>query len=227
MNNLRELIKATEVLDVHGPEDMAVTSLHQDSREVKQNGLFFAVRGTTLDGHQYINAAIDKGAVAVVCETLPEILRDNVTYVVVSDTTLALGRMAAKFFGNPSSQINLVGITGTNGKTTTVTLLHSLFLELGYQTGLISTIRNKINTTEIPATQTTPDIISLNRLLRQMADAGREIRPQLKTLFITGYAEHSVIGNGQLGPGMQVLTKPFAIETLISRVSGLMATTAD
>lgn len=172
MNKLRELIKATEVLDVHGPEDLAVTSLHQDSREVKQNGLFFAVRGTTLDGHQYINAAIDKGAVAVVCETLPEILRDNVTYVVVSDTALALGRMAAKFFGNPSSQINLVGITGTNGKTTTVTLLHSLFLELGYQAGLISTIRNKINTTEIPATQTTPDIISLNRLLRQMADAG-------------------------------------------------------
>jgi UDP-N-acetylmuramoyl-L-alanyl-D-glutamate--2,6-diaminopimelate ligase len=172
MKTLNHLLRATEVTGFHGPDQVTVSSLHQDSRDVQKRGLFFAVRGTTQDGHQYVEAAIGKGAVAVVCEVVPEKLNADVAYVVVQDSAVAMGSVASAFYGNPSSQMDLVGITGTNGKTTTVTLLHRLFMQLGHSTGLISTIRNSVNHMGIETTHTTPDVISLNSLLREMADAG-------------------------------------------------------
>jgi UDP-N-acetylmuramoyl-L-alanyl-D-glutamate--2,6-diaminopimelate ligase len=143
-----------------------------DSRQAEMGGLFIATRGTHSDGHDYINATILAGVVAVVCETLPQKLEKDVTYLKVTDSTLALGYIAANFYDNPSSELRLVGITGTNGKTTTATLLFRLFRKLGYNTGLLSTVQNQINETIIPATHTTPDAIQLNALLRKMRDAG-------------------------------------------------------
>jgi UDP-N-acetylmuramoyl-L-alanyl-D-glutamate--2,6-diaminopimelate ligase len=172
MRVLKQLLPAVSVSAIHGPAEMAVSSLHNDSRSVVPGAVFFAVRGTTLDGHQYIDSAISKGAVAIVCEALPAQLTEGVAYVTVTDTGEAMGIMASEFFANPSSQLNLIGITGTNGKTTTATLLYELFKSLGYPTGLISTIRIRIGEKELPTTHTTPDVITINRILREMADAG-------------------------------------------------------
>src|SRR5512138_103504 len=120
---LNDILKGTQVTAFHGPAGLSVSSLQQDSRAVEKGSLFFAVRGTTQDGHRYIDAAISKGASAVVCETLPDSLTEGIAYIVVPDTAEAMGRIASTYYGDPSSLIELVGITGTNGKTTTVTLL--------------------------------------------------------------------------------------------------------
>ena len=152
--------------------DPEVCDICFDSRKVGKGSCFVAQVGTRTDGHNYIDATIAQGAVAVVCQRLPEKLNPSVAYVVVENSDLALALMADNFFGHPSRQLKLVGITGTNGKTTTVTLLHRLFSDKGYKTGLLSTIVNKIGDTEIPATHTTPDALTLNSLLRQMVDAG-------------------------------------------------------
>jgi UDP-N-acetylmuramoyl-L-alanyl-D-glutamate--2,6-diaminopimelate ligase len=133
-----------------------------------------AQKGTQVDGHLYIDKAIAQGATAIVCENLPNIFNENYTYIQVENATTALGYLASAFYDSPSRKITLIGITGTNGKTTTVTLLHRLFMNLGYPTGLISTIVNKINDQEIPATHTTPDALSLNQLLNDMVEAGCE-----------------------------------------------------
>ena len=143
-----------------------------DSRKVSQGSCFVAQVGTKVDGHQYIDSTIDAGAVAIVCQQMPAQQREGVAYVVVENSDWALGVMADNYYGHPSRQLKLVGITGTNGKTTTVTLLHRMFRAYGYHVGLLSTIVNKIDETEIPATHTTPDAITLNALLRQMVDAG-------------------------------------------------------
>lgn len=143
-----------------------------DSRKVSQGSCFVAQVGTKVDGHQYIDSTIDAGAVAIVCQQMPAQQREGVAYVVVENSDWALGVMADNYYGHPSRQLKLVGITGTNGKTTTVTLLHRMFRAYGYRVGLLSTIVNKIDETEIPATHTTPDAITLNALLRQMVDAG-------------------------------------------------------
>lgn len=169
---LGDLLNNVSVTCIYGKSDVIVSSLSLDSRSAEKGALFFALRGTTQDGHQYIDPAIRKGASAIVCETAPATLEKDVSYVVVPDSSEAMALMASAFYGNPSALLRLVGITGTNGKTTTVTLLHRLFRDLGYHSGLISTIRNRIDDTDIPATHTTPDVISLNRLLREMADAG-------------------------------------------------------
>lgn len=134
--------------------------------------MFVAVRGTTSDGHQFIGKAIDSGAVAIVCERLPEHLVKKTTYIQVADSAEALGWAASNFHGRPSEKLKLVGITGTNGKTTTATLLYDLFLALGYKTGLISTIENKVNKRSIKSTHTTPDAESINLLIQQMVEAG-------------------------------------------------------
>jgi UDP-N-acetylmuramoyl-L-alanyl-D-glutamate--2,6-diaminopimelate ligase len=147
---------------------MAISSITFDSRKVKKGSLFVATRGTAADGHAFISKAIETGAIAVVCEEIPKTREENITYVKVKDSSFALGTLACNFFDNPSEKLKLVGVTGTNGKTTTVTLLYNLFRSLGYSAGLISTVQNKVNNTVIPATHTTPDALSLNELLNTM-----------------------------------------------------------
>lgn len=168
---LKEIIKGIEA-SVTGPVGVEVNDLQFDSRRVGRGTLFVAQRGTKVDGHSYIDGAVQKGAVAVVCEELPADTHSDVTYIKVKDSSEALGLMAANYYGHPSEQLNLVGITGTNGKTTTVTLLHRMFRRLGFHVGLISTIVNKIDEEELPTGHTTPDALELNQLLRRMVDAG-------------------------------------------------------
>ena len=168
---LKEVIKGVES-EVFGPDDVEVANLQFDSRCVGEGSLFVAQRGTKVDGHTFIAAAVEKGAGAVLCEELPEVMDKSVAYVKVPDSSYALGLMSANYYGHPSQQLHLVGITGTNGKTTTVTLLHRMFRLLGHHVGLISTIVNKIDDDELPTGHTTPDALELNQLLRRMVDAG-------------------------------------------------------
>jgi UDP-N-acetylmuramoyl-L-alanyl-D-glutamate--2,6-diaminopimelate ligase len=148
-----------------------ITSLKFDSRTVEPGCLYFAVRGTASDGHRFIPDALKAGAAAVVCESIPED-SGNATFIKVADSSFAKAAIASNYYGNPSSRLNLVGVTGTNGKTTTVTLLHQLFQELGLKSGLISTIQNKIGEKNIPTTHTTPDPVQLNELMALMAEEG-------------------------------------------------------
>ncbi len=157
---------------LEGSTSQTVERLDFDSRKVGPGSLFVAVRGTQSDGHQFIEKAIGQGAAAVVAEELPAQRQPAVTYIQVADSATALGLMANRFFGEPSKALKLVGVTGTNGKTTTVTLLHSLFTALGYKAGLLSTVRNLIGLRPLEAAYTTPDAVSVNMLLREMADAG-------------------------------------------------------
>ena len=170
---LKDILKGIEA-QVTGPAELEVKDLQFDSRQVTEGTLFVAQRGTKVDGHQFISGAIEKGAVAIVCEDLPEKLAEGVSYVKVPDSSEALGLMAANYYGHPSEQLKLIGITGTNGKTTTVTLLHRMFRMLGHHVGLVSTIVNKIDEEELPTGHTTPDALELNQLLRRMVDAGCE-----------------------------------------------------
>lgn len=169
---LSDILYKTRLEEIIGSTNVAISSVTFDSRKVKKDSLFIATRGTASDGHHYIEVAIENGAVAVVCEDLPETLKENVTYVKVLDSSSSLGYIACNFYDNPSEKLKLVGITGTNGKTTTVTLLFNLFRGLGYNVGLLSTVENKINTTVIPSTHTTPDALALNELLSKMVEAG-------------------------------------------------------
>lgn len=178
---LKDLLKHVSTIKVVGNTEIEVEHITFDSRKVtptsqSQRGktLYIAQKGTQVDGHQYIDDAIGNGSAVIVCETMPSILKDNITYVQVTHSAKALGQLATAFYDNPSSQIKLVGITGTNGKTTTVTLLHQLFLDLGYPTGLLSTIGNKINNKPFPSTHTTPDALQLNYILHEMVEQGCE-----------------------------------------------------
>ncbi|MCD6018735.1 MAG: UDP-N-acetylmuramoylalanyl-D-glutamate--2,6-diaminopimelate ligase [Bacteroidetes bacterium] len=172
MKLLSDILYKTRMEEIVGSTNVAISSVTFDSRKVKKDSLFIATRGTASDGHHYIELAIESGAVAVVCEDLPETLKENVTYVKVLDSSASLGHIACNYFDNPSEKLKLVGITGTNGKTTTVTLLFNLFRGLGYNVGLLSTVENKINNTVIPSTHTTPDALALNELLAKMVEAG-------------------------------------------------------
>jgi UDP-N-acetylmuramoyl-L-alanyl-D-glutamate--2,6-diaminopimelate ligase len=169
---LSDILYKTRLEEIIGSTNVAISSVTFDSRKVKKDSLFIATRGTASDGHHYIEVAIENGAVAVVCEDLPETIKENITYVKVLDSSASLGYIACNFYDNPSEKLKLVGITGTNGKTTTVTLLFNLFRGLGYNVGLLSTVENKINTTVIPSTHTTPDALALNELLAEMVEAG-------------------------------------------------------
>lgn len=162
----------TPLIIKHIGADPKVQSICFDSRKVEPGSCFVAQRGTRVDGHEYIDTAIAAGAVAIVCSQMPEKLSPGVAYVQVENSDIALGIMADNFYGHPSRQLKLVGITGTNGKTTTVTLLHRLFRAHGCHAGLLSTIVNKIDDQAIPATHTTPDALELNRLLSLMVQAG-------------------------------------------------------
>jgi len=171
---LQDLLYGVAIKSLVGKPDAEVNALAFDSRQVKSGTLFFAVVGTVTDGHQYILQTIVAGANVIVCEQMPAEINENVTYVEVENSSVALGIVASNFYGNPSNKINLVGVTGTNGKTTIATLLFQLFRGLGYNVGLISTVQNQINEEVIPATHTTPNPIALNALLKNMADAGCE-----------------------------------------------------
>ncbi len=172
MHMLKDLLQGVEVRSVVGDKTVQVTDIEFDSRKVKSGSLFFATRGTQVDGHTYIPAAIAAGAVAVVCEELPAERPEGVTFVKVADSTVALGEMASAFYGYPSRHLKLVGVTGTNGKTTTATLLYRMFRKLGYKAGLISTVVYCVDEREIPSTHTTPDSIRLNEMMAEMVEAG-------------------------------------------------------
>lgn len=170
MKLLENILPKGIALKIVGNTDVPVSDLTFDSRAAGANIMFFAIRGTQVDGHKYINGAISKGANVVVCETLPEEISPIVTYIKVNDSSEALGLISASFFGYPARKLKLIGVTGTNGKTTTVTLLFRLINELGGKAGLLSTVQNQIGDRVLPSTHTTPDAIEINRLLSQMVD---------------------------------------------------------
>lgn len=172
MKLLKDILYKAGIVEVVGSTNVAITALTFDSRKIEKDSLFVAVKGTQNDGHVFINDVIAKGAIAILCEELPAELNEKITYVKVNDTSAALGIVASNFYDTPSEKIKLVGVTGTNGKTTTVTLLFNLFKKLGYKVGLLSTVKNQINNDVLSSTHTTPDAIQLNALLRQMVDKG-------------------------------------------------------
>ena len=172
MKRLSELLSATAVVQFVTAADPQIGALEYDSRKVKAGDCFFAVCGTQSDGHNYIASAIESGAVAVVCQTLPQQLNEGVSYIVVEDSNKAMADMAAAFYDYPSEELELVGVTGTNGKTTVATLLCDLFQLLGHKAGLISTVVYRVGEREIESTHTTPDAIRLNAMLREMVDEG-------------------------------------------------------
>lgn len=171
MKKLKDILPSLHISAVHGSTDIAVSGLELDSRKVKGNELFAALPGTVVDGSRFIDSAIEKGAKAILCLNLPENTKDGVTYIVSDQPAKALGLLAAKFYDNPTRKIDLVGVTGTNGKTTCTTLLYQLFRKLGYKCGLIATTGILIEEKTIETQHTTPDVITLNHLLSQMADA--------------------------------------------------------
>lgn len=174
MKKLKDILYRCRIQRFVGDNDIEIDKISFDSRDITPASVFVAIRGTITDGHKYIPQVSDAGIAAIVCEELPEVIKNEICYVVVNDTSETLGYMACNYYENPSEKINLVGITGTNGKTTTVTLLYELFKSLGYKTGLLSTVRNSVNNKTYPTTHTTPDPLHLNALIREMVDDGCE-----------------------------------------------------
>ena len=172
MANLKDILYKVKLRSISGATDLTVDAIQFDSRIVGVGDVFVAVKGTQVDGHQYIAKAVEQGAVAIVCEDIPLEIHPEVTYVQTDNSAKALGIMADNYFDHPSEKLKLIAVTGTNGKTTTVSLLHQLFRNLGHQCGLISTVQNQINEEIIPATHTTPDAIQLNALLQKMVNSG-------------------------------------------------------
>ncbi len=169
---LEDILSNIKTCSVTGNLELDITGINIDSRLIDKGHLFIAVKGTQTDGHTYIGKAIEKGASAVVCETLPNTLNPEVTYIQVTDSEGVVGQLATNFYGDPTSKLDLVGVTGTNGKTTIATLLYNMFRKFGYKVGLISTVCNYIDGEAIPTEHTTPDPITLNQLLGRMADEG-------------------------------------------------------
>ncbi len=171
---LKEIIYKVGIEAVKGSTDIAINKIEFDSRKIEANDIFVAIRGTISDGHDYIEKAINLGATAIVCDTLPKNLITGITYIQVKDTNEALAFIAANYFGNASEKLKLVGITGTNGKTTIASLLFQLFKKAGFKVGLLSTVKIVVDDAEYKATHTTPDSITINHYLREMVDAGVE-----------------------------------------------------
>lgn len=172
MKQLKDILYKTGIEEVAGQTSTLIESVCFDSRKAVPGCLFVAIRGTASDGHKFIDQVIENGAAAIVCEELPKDLKAGIAYVRVRDAAQALALICANFYDNPSAKLKLIGVTGTNGKTTSVTLLHTLFSRLGYKTGLLSTVRNLIINTEVAATHTTPDPLQLNQLLSKMVELG-------------------------------------------------------
>jgi UDP-N-acetylmuramoyl-L-alanyl-D-glutamate--2,6-diaminopimelate ligase len=172
LKKLKDILYKVSVEAVYGNTDIKVSQVNFDSRKVAQGDLFVAQKGVTVDGHRFISKAIELGATSVICEDLPENRVEGVTYVQVQDSDATLAIVAANFYDNPSSKITLVGVTGTNGKTTIASLLYQLFFKAGYKTGLLSTVKIVIDRTEYPATHTTPDSVTINKYLNEMVELG-------------------------------------------------------
>lgn len=171
---LSQLLKVIRPIATFGPADVEIKGIESDSRKVMDGGLFVAVPGVTTDGHKYIPSVVQAGAVAVVCERVPEERAEGVTYVQVGCSASALGFLASEWYGNPTRKLRLVGVTGTNGKTTTATLLYEMMRRMGFKAGLFSTVCNYIDGRAVPATQTTPDQLTLNRMMHEMVEEGCE-----------------------------------------------------
>jgi UDP-N-acetylmuramoyl-L-alanyl-D-glutamate--2,6-diaminopimelate ligase len=169
---LQNILYKVSIRSVKGSTNIEVTNLQIDSRKVSKGSCFIAIKGTATDGHAFIDKALQNGASVIVCEFLPAALKAGITYIEVENSTTAAGLISHNFYEEPSAKIKLIGVTGTNGKTTIATLLFKLFSALGYKCGLISTVQNQIGNTIIPATHTTPDAVSVNALLKQMQDDG-------------------------------------------------------
>ncbi|MDQ8142271.1 UDP-N-acetylmuramoyl-L-alanyl-D-glutamate--2,6-diaminopimelate ligase [Chryseobacterium sp. CFS15] len=171
---LIELLNRIPVLEIHGKNDREVSALVFDSRKVTEDSLYVAVKGTVADGHSFIASSIEKGAKTIVCEELPENLDQNITYIKVKDSSKTLGQLASNFYGNPSEKLKLIGVTGTNGKTSVSTLLFDVFKNLGYNSALLSTVEIRVGDEIIPATHTTPDVITINQILAKALESGCE-----------------------------------------------------
>lgn len=172
MKKLSQLLSAITPLEVIGSVDKEINLLTPDSRRVEAGAMFVAVRGTVVDGHSFIPVVSTTGVAAIVCEQLPQLLESGITYIKVENSAVALGHLASEWYGNPSRELKLVGVTGTNGKTTTATLIYEMARLMGYKAGLLSTVRNYVDDKPYATTQTTPDPLTINRLLREMVDAG-------------------------------------------------------
>lgn len=172
MKSLSNLLSGLPIRETQGDMDIPVSGIQFDSRRVQTDELFIAVKGTVSDGHDFLPQALQNGAVAVVCQQMPAVLEPGITYILVDDSSYALGHIAHAFYNRPSDKVKLIGVTGTNGKTTVATLLYQLFRGLGFFCGMISTVQNKIGDRSLPATHTTPDALSLNRLLAEMVEEG-------------------------------------------------------
>jgi UDP-N-acetylmuramoyl-L-alanyl-D-glutamate--2,6-diaminopimelate ligase len=172
MKKLTNILSEINPLEIMGGKDILISGIAFDSRKVEHGYLFVATRGTLVDGHDFIPKTIESGACCIVCEEIPDNPNSSITYIKVNDSQESLGLIASKWYNKPSAKLKLIGITGTNGKTTTVSLLHTLFTELGYSCGLLSTIENKIDKQSFEATHTTPDAIQLNAFIAEMVNAG-------------------------------------------------------
>lgn len=171
---LKDILYKVAIEAVKGSTEIAVNAINFDSRKIENNDVFIAIRGTVADGHEYIETAISKGAIAIICDTFPENIVSGVTYVQVKDTNRALAFIASNYYGNPSANLKLVGITGTNGKTTIASLLYQLFKKAGYKVGLLSTVKNVVDDVEYKSMLTTSDSITINKFLKEMNDVGVE-----------------------------------------------------
>jgi UDP-N-acetylmuramoyl-L-alanyl-D-glutamate--2,6-diaminopimelate ligase len=169
---LQNILYKVKIQAIIGKTNVEVNGVAIDSRKVVAGGCFFAIRGVAQDGHQFIDAAINNGATIIICEVLPEVIREGVNYIKTDNAAVAAGIMVHAFYGEPSKQLKLVGVTGTNGKTTVATLLYKLFMSIDVQAGLLSTVNNMVGEETIPATHTTPDVVTLNELLKRMVDNG-------------------------------------------------------
>ncbi len=174
MKNLQDILQGIDVKKIIGTDNIKISAVDFDSRQVAPNSVFVAVKGTQVDGHIFIEKAIEMGAKVIVCETIPKNTHPNITYLQVKNSSKALGCLASNFFDNPSSKLTLIGVTGTNGKTTIVNLLFEVFRNLGYKAGLLSTIENKIEDEVIGSTHTTPDPVQMNNLMSNMVESGCE-----------------------------------------------------
>ena len=169
---LSQILYTIPLRTVSGKTDINIEQIEFDSRQVKANSLFVAIPGTQVDGHLFIEKAISLGAIAVLCERLPEIIEPNITYLQVENAAMSMGLCAANFYQHPSKKLGLIGVTGTNGKTSIATLLFNLFRKLGYKCGMLSTVQNQIEDEVIPSTHTTPDSVKINELLALMHQKG-------------------------------------------------------
>jgi UDP-N-acetylmuramoyl-L-alanyl-D-glutamate--2,6-diaminopimelate ligase len=169
---LKDILYKVAIEAVKGSTEMTISKIEFDSRKIIENDVFVAIRGTVSNGHDFIEKAINLGATVIVCDTLPEVIVTGVTYIQVKDTNTALAFLAANYYGNPSQKLKLVGITGTNGKTTIASLLYQLFQKAGYKVGLLSTVKIMVDDKEYKATHTTPDSLTINYYLAEMSEMG-------------------------------------------------------